>query len=189
MAFKDLQDFISFLENKKELKRVKTEVDSNLEITEIVDRVSKNYGPAILFENVKNSNYPVLINAFGSYERMAMALGVDKLDDIADDILDLMDVSSYVSLMNKIKSIPKLTRMLKVFPKKVSNGACQEVIEDADLDTLPVLKCWPEDGGPFMTLPLVITKDPETGMQNIGIYTKMVNQYMKNIRKWGKECQ
>jgi len=174
MAFKDLQDFIDFLEGKNELKRVKTEVDSNLEITEIVDRVSKEYGPALLFENVKNSNYPVLINAFGSYERMSMALGVDNLDDIAEDILDLMDVSSYISLMNKIKSIPKLTRMLKVFPKKVNNGACQEVIEDADLDTLPVLKCWPEDGGRFMTLPLVITKDPETGMQNMGMYRLQV---------------
>jgi 4-hydroxy-3-polyprenylbenzoate decarboxylase len=174
MAYKDLGDFINTLEKKEQLRRIKVEVDSELEITEIVDRVSKEYGPALLFENVKNSNYPVLINAFGTYERMNLALEVEKIDDIANDIIELLDVSSYISLMNKIKSIPKLTRMLKVFPKKISHAPCQEIIEDADLDTLPVLKCWPEDGGRFMTLPLVITKDPETGMQNMGMYRLQV---------------
>ncbi len=174
MAYKDLQHFTKHLEEKNLLRRVKTEVDSNLEITEIVDRVSKAYGSALLFENVKNSPYPVLINAFGTYERMNLALEVDDMKDIADEIVDLMDMSNYVSLMNKIKSVPKLARLAKVFPKKVSKALCQEVVEEPDLSTMPILKCWPEDGGEFITLPLVITKDPETGMQNMGMYRLQV---------------
>ena len=174
MAYKDLQHFAQVLEEKHLLKRVHTEVDSNLEITEIVDRVSKAYGPAIIFEKVKDSPYPVLINAFGTYERMNLALEVDDIKDIADEIVDLMDMANYVSLINKIKSVPKLARLAKVFPKKVTKAPCQEVVEEPDLSKLPILKCWPEDGGRFITLPLVITKDPETGMQNMGMYRLQV---------------
>jgi len=180
MAFKDLQDFIKHLEDKGELRRIKTEVDAELEITEITDRVSKKYGPALLFENVKDSEFPVLINAMGTYERMSMSLGVDKLDDIGDVIKEFIDMSNYLGLMNKFKSIPKLARLATVFPIKLpTKGACQEVIEmDPDLGKLPVLKCWPEDGGRFFTLPLVITKDPETDIQNTGMYRLQV--YDKN---------
>jgi len=174
MAYKDLEDFIKALDEKGLLKRIEAEVDRDLEITEITDRISKQYGPALLFENVKDSPYPLLINAFGTYERLNMAFEVEKIDDVAQDIMDLLDVSSYISLMDKIKSIPKLTRVLKVFPKKVINAPCQEVVEEPDLDTLPILKCWPEDGGRFITLPLVITKDPDTGMQNMGMYRLQV---------------
>lgn len=180
MSFKDLQTFINELEKKGELKRISTEVDPELEITEITDRVSKNYGPALLFENVKGSKYPVLINAMGTYERMAMALGVDHINDIGNDIEEFIDMSNYMGLMNKIKSLPRLSRMATVFPIKLpKKGACQEVINhEPDLTELPVLKCWPEDGGKFITLPLVITKDPETGIQNMGMYRMQV--YDKN---------
>lgn len=178
MAYKDLQDFIRTLEEKGLLKRIKVEVDSELEITEITDRVVKAGGPALLFEKVKGSRFPVLTNAFGSMERMCLALGVESLDDIANDIGKLLDMSSYLGLMNKIKSVPKLSRLLRVFPRKVEHAPCQEVVEEPDLTALPVLKCWPGDGGPFFTLPLVITKDPETGLQNIGMYRLQV--YDKN---------
>lgn len=176
MAYKDLQDFIKTLQEKGQLKRIRTEVDSELEITEITDRVSKKYGPALLFEKVKGSPYPVLINAMGTYERMSMALGVEKLDDVGNGIGEFIDMSNYVGLMNKFKSLPRMTRLASVFPIKLpTKGACQEVVEeDPDLSTLPVLKCWPGDAGRFITLPLVITKDPETGIQNTGMYRLQV---------------
>lgn len=180
MSFKDLHAFVNELESKGELCRIATEVTAELEITEITDRVSKSYGKALLFEKVKGSNYPVLINAMGTYERMALALGVDKLNDISSDIEEFIDIANYMGLMNKIKSLPRLSRMVAVFPIKLPiKGSCQEVIEDEpDLGTLPILKCWPEDGGKFITLPLVITKDPETGIQNVGMYRLQV--YDKN---------
>lgn len=186
MAFKDLQEFIRVLEEKGELKRIKTEVDSNLEITEIADRVSKKYGQALLFENVKGSKYPLLINAMGTYERMSMALGVDKLDDIGNDIEEFIDISNYLGLMKKFQALPKLARMASVFSLKLpTKGSCQEVIEnEPDLDTLPILKCWPGDGGRFITLPLVITKDPENGTQNMGMYRLQVYDKTSTGMHW-----
>ncbi len=170
MSYENLQDFSKVLEERGLLQRVKVEVDSNLEITEIIDRISKKEGSAIIFENVKDSPYPVLINTFGSYERINLALEVDELDQIANRIEDLMDMENYATWLAKIKSIPKLAKLANVFPKKVKNAVCQEVIEEPDLSKLPILKCWPEDGGRYITLPLVITKDPETGQQNMGMY-------------------
>ena len=178
MAYKDLQSFISLLEKKCLLKRIQTEVSYELEITEIADRVSKAEGPALLFENVKGSPYPVLINAMGSYERMALALGVSEINQLERDIRELIDINSYLGVKKAIKAIPKLSRLATVFPIKVpGKGKCQEVIErgDAvDLFKLPVLKCWPEDAGRFFTLPLIFTKDPETGTQNVGMYRLQV---------------
>jgi 4-hydroxy-3-polyprenylbenzoate decarboxylase len=174
LAYKDLQDFVDQLKKNNLLDEIEVEVDSNLEITEITDRISKRYGNALLFKNVKNSPYPVLINSLGTYERLNMGLEVENLDEIADTIIDFMDVTNYITLMNKIKSVPKLARLAKVFPKKVKKGLCQEVVEEPDLDKIPVLKCWPEDGGKYITLPLVITKDPETGQQNMGMYRLQV---------------
>jgi 4-hydroxy-3-polyprenylbenzoate decarboxylase len=174
LPYKDLQDFVKMLEETGQLKRVQVEVDPNLEITEIVDRVSKAYGPAVLFENVKGSAYPLLINAFGTYERMNLALEVDNIDEITKEIVALMDMSSYINFSNRVQSVPKLARLARISPKKVIEAACQEVIEEPDLTKLPILKCWPEDGGPFITLPLVITKDPETGIQNMGMYRLQV---------------
>ncbi len=174
MAFKDIQQFIDLLDKKKQIVRVKAEVDPNLEITEITDIVSKKHGPALLFENVKGSKYPVLINAFGSNERMAWALGAKSLDNIGNDIQDLIKISNYTNIKSAVLSSPNVARLATVFPIKVKKAPCQEVIEEPDLDTLPILKCWPEDGGKFITLPLVFTKDPETGQQNLGMYRMQV---------------
>jgi len=177
LAFQDLREFIGLLEQHHLLKRIKTEVDPELEITEITDRVSKMKGAknvALLFENVRGSSMPVLMNAFGSYERMALALGVEKLDDVADDLRDMLKIP-YISPQNKFMAmtqiLPKIKNAIK-FPKYVKNAPCQEVIntENPSLDELPILKCWPQDGGPFITLPLVFTKNPATGKRNVGMY-------------------
>ena len=171
LAYKDLQDFINKLENLNELKRVKVQVDPELEITEIYDRIVKRSGPALLFENVKGSKYPLLINAFGSFKRMSLALGVDELDDIGRRIESMLEVPGDMGIFGKIKQLPRLFEMANCFPKRVNSAPCQEVIEDdVDLFLLPVLKCWPGDGGKFLTLPLVITKDIDSGMQNMGMY-------------------
>jgi len=172
MSYKNLESFIDKLEEAGELRRIKVEVDPVLEITEITDRVSKSGGPALLFEKVKGSEYPLLINAMGSYKRMALALGVEDLKDIGDTIGEFMDMSNYLGLMKKIKSLPRLSRLVAVFPLKLpGKGVCQEVInENPDLEKLPVIQCWPLDGGRFITLPLVFTKDPETQIQNVGMY-------------------
>lgn len=186
MAFKDIQHFMRFLEDRGELVRVKAEVDADLEITEITDRVSKNYGKALLFENVKGSDYPVLINSMGSEERMSWALGVEKLEDVERDIADLINMQNYMKIPSLIKSVPNLMRLLAVLPWKLPiKGACQEVIEhDPDLSTLPVLKCWPDDGGKFFTLPLVMTKDPDTGVQNTGMYRMQIFDKITTGMHW-----
>lgn len=176
MAFKDLREFIAELEKRGLLKRIKTEVDCELEITEITDRVSKMSGEknvALLFENVKGYNMPVLMNAFGSMERMAIAFGVEKVDDVADEIRQMLRLP-YISLQNKLDVLtilPMIKRAIN-FPKYVKNAPCQEVIirDDPSLDEIPILKCWPQDGGRFITLPLVFTKNPKTGKRNVGMY-------------------
>ena len=176
MAYKDLREFITALEQRGLLRRIQTEVDPELEITEITDRVSKLKGSknvALLFENVKGSKMPVLMNAFGSYERMAMALGVEKLDDVADELRELLKLP-YLTMKNKmsvISLIPNLKNAVN-FPKYVKNAPCQEVVETEhlNLDEIPILKCWPDDGGPFVTLPLTFTNNPRTGKRNVGMY-------------------
>lgn len=176
MAFKDLREFIDALEKRGLLKRITTPVDCELEITEITDRVSKMKGAknvALLFENVKGYDVPVLMNAFGSMERMAIAFGVEKIDDIADELREILKLP-YVSLEHKldlISIIPTAKRAIN-FPKYVKNGPCKEVIikDQPSLDKFPILKCWPQDGGPFITLPLVFTKNPKTGKRNVGMY-------------------
>ena len=179
MAYKDLHDFIRVIEKegRADFVRVKAAVDANLEITEIADRVSKEFGPGILFENVKGSKFPVLINAMGTYKRMNMALEVDDLDDIGAVLKGLVDVQSYLGIGKLFKKIPLAFRLLSVFPIKSRwrRGACQEVVNmNPNLHDIPVLKCWPDDGGKFITLPLVITKDPETKSQNTGMYRLQV---------------
>lgn len=182
MAYKDLREFIADLEKKGELKRIKTEVDPILEITEITDRVSKQVGPALLFENVKGSKMPVAINLFGNYPRMNMALGVEDLDDIGKEIMSFLQPPKLsTSFMDKLKALPKLAEISNFLPKTVKKAPCQEVIkqgDDVNLEELPVLKCWPEDGGRFVTLPLVITADPATGRRNVGMYRLQI--YDKN---------
>lgn len=175
--YRDLRDFISALERKNLLRRIKVEVDPVLEITEITDRVSKAGGPALLFENVKGSSYPVLINAFGSFERMALALGVESLDEIGDRISELLSIQELPGgLWDKLKILPRLAEIASWAPKLVKNAPCQEVVhyDDATLDIFPILKCWPGDGGRYITLPLVFSKDPETGARNLGMYRLQV---------------
>jgi 4-hydroxy-3-polyprenylbenzoate decarboxylase len=188
MSYKDLHQFIEELEKHGELKRVRAEVSSKLEITEITDRISKAYGPALLFEKVSGSDYPVLINAMGSYRRMSMGLGVKELDEIGTLISKYMDLGNYLSVKKLIKSIPRLLRLLYVFPyKSRSRGKCQEVIErEVDLDTLPVLQCWPEDAGKFVTLPLVFTKDSNTRRQNVGMYRLQLLDKTSTGMHWHK---
>ncbi len=175
MAYKDLREFISALEEKNLLKRISTPVDVELEITEITDRVSKftdKKNVALLFENVKGYDMPVLINMFGSYERMSLALGVEKLDDAANDIREILKLP-YVSFKNRLSVLSILGTAHKAinFPKYVRNAPCQEVVEtEVNLDKIPILKCWPDDGGAFVTLPLVFTKNPKTGKRNVGMY-------------------
>jgi 4-hydroxy-3-polyprenylbenzoate decarboxylase len=179
LAYDDLRDWTSALERARELKRIHAEVDPILEITEITDRVSKSAegGPALLFENVKGyGGWQVLINQFGSARRMRMALAVDSLDEIAARIHQFLDVKSPEGLLEKIKMLPMLAEMGKFFPKTVASGPCKEVIrrEDFDLLHMPVLQCWPKDGGRFITLPCVITRDPRTGKRNVGMYRMQV---------------
>lgn len=177
MAYQDLQDFIRSLEADGELKRIKAQVDPELEITAIVDRVSKAYGPALLFENVKGSAFPVLINAFGTEKRMAMSLKRDRLQDISDEIVALLGLVDKMpqDLMEKVKLLPKLAQIASYIPRTVKKGLCQEVIHsDPDLSIFPILKCWPEDAGRFITLPHVYTQDPDTGKRNVGMYRLQV---------------
>jgi 4-hydroxy-3-polyprenylbenzoate decarboxylase len=177
MAYRDLQEFMRALEKRGLLRRISVPVNRDLEIAEIYDRVVKKGGPALLFERVEGSAFPVLINAFGSMERMALALGTESLDDIAARIAGLLDLSNYSSLGDKIRAVPTLAKTaLSLFPIRSPLPApCKEVIESVvDLDAIPVLKCWPGDGGRFFTLPIVITKDPETGRQNMGMYRLQV---------------
>lgn len=177
MAYQDLREFIDRLESEGELKRISVEVDPELEITEITDRVSKAHGPALLFENVKGSKMPVLINAFGSRKRMAMALGVKDLEDIAQEISEILDIKDNVplSLWDKVKMLPRLAELASFMPKMVKKAPCQEVVDyEPSLDIMPILKCWPKDAGRFITLPQVYTKDPETGKRNAGMYRMQV---------------
>ena len=185
MAYNDLREWIAALERAGELKRVRAEVDPVLEITEITDRVSKGAarsygragGPALLFENAKGAHgVPVLINQFGSERRMQLALGVERLDEIADRIRELLNMKSPEGLLEKLKMLPMLADMGKFFPKTVATGPCKEVIKKENFSLLdfPVLQCWPEDGGRFITLPCVITRDPRTGKRNVGMYRMQI---------------
>ena len=176
-----LQEYIARLEAAGELERIKTKVDPRYEITEITDRISKSAGggKALLFENT-GTDYPVLMNMMGSDRRIAMALGVEDLADISKRIDDLLKgvMSPKASLMDKLRMLPILSDVAKWFPKKsTSRGECQQVVwraDEVDLNKLPILTSWPADGGAFVTLPMVCTKDPDTGVPNMGMYRMQV---------------
>ncbi len=178
MAYRDLRHFIDTLAQRGELRRITEPVSPDLEITEITDRVTKAGGPALLFENAESpSGWPVLINAFGSETRVKLALEQDDLDTIASEILFLVEEARPQNLLEKIKLLPRLKRLADLFPKTVSKAPCQEVVltgDEVDLTRLPILTCWPGDGGPFITLPLVTTRHPETGGRNLGMYRLQV---------------
>ena len=179
MAWNDQQQFIDALEKAGELIRIKTFVDPKWEIAEITDRISKSGdgGKALLFENTA-TDFPVLMNAYGSERRMCMALGVEKLDDVAREIEGLFKLlaSPKESMLDKLKLIPTLGAFASWMPKvRSGKGACQEVVHlDPDLATIPVITCWPKDGGPFVTLPVIHTKDPNTNSRNVGMYRMQI---------------
>jgi 4-hydroxy-3-polyprenylbenzoate decarboxylase len=174
MGYTNLREFILALEKKRELKRIPFEVDPELEITEFADRAVKGGGPALLFEKPKGFKIPVLINSMASMRRMEIAMQVDSVDEIAARIVEFLEMSKNrpEGLMGKLKMLPKLAEVGSFFPKTVAKGACQEVVktEGFSLFDYPILKCWPHDGGRYITLPLVFSKNPETGKRNCGMY-------------------
>ena len=189
MRFKDIRDFIAFLEEKGELRRVTAPVSCDLEITEIADRVSKQGGPALLFESVEGYDIPVLINTFGSMQRMAWALGVEHLDELAVRVRKLLGLMQGPpqGIMNKLRTLGELKKMASYQPKTVGNAPCQEVVftgDQVDLNRLPILKCWPQDGGRTITLPLVISRDPETGTRNVGTYRMQIYDAQTTGMHW-----
>jgi 4-hydroxy-3-polyprenylbenzoate decarboxylase len=179
MAYRSQQHFIDILEQAGELLRISTFVDPKLEIAEITDRISKipGGGKALLFENT-GYDFPVLMNAYGSEKRMCLALGVDHLDDTAREIEGLFKMLSAPreNILDKLKLLPKLGQFASWMPKvKSGKGECQEIImQDPDITKLPVITCWPKDGGPFVTLPIIHTKDPNTNARNVGMYRMQV---------------
>ncbi len=175
----NLREFIDLLEARGELKRVRVEVSPRLEITEITNRVVKAGGPALFFEKVSGSDLPVAINLFGTRERMSLALGVKSLGEIGQRLEELLALPTgrRETFLAKLSVLPKLKELASYPPKMVKSAPVQEVVEtgsEVDLTKLPVLTCWPKDGGPFVTLPMVITKDPETGERNMGMYRLQV---------------
>ena len=171
MAFNDLRDWLDHLRHEGELHEVTAQVDPHLEITEITDRVTKAGGPALLFRDVKGSSLPLLINQFGTERRTCMAFGVESLDELGARIQGVLEMTPPEGIGEKIRALGKLKSLADSRPKTVRSGPCQEVVLDPpDLDALPIMTCWPEDGGPFITLPAVITKDPRSGMRNVGMY-------------------
>lgn len=176
MAYRDLRAFLARLEREGELKRISAEVDPVLEITEITNRVTKAGGPALLFERPKGSNVPVVINLLGSERRVNLALEVDDIDQVASRVRSFLDVQTPQGFLDKVKMLPKLAELGSFFPKTVKSGACKEVIrkEGFSLSSFPILKCWPQDGGRYITWPMVITKNPETGKRNVGCYRMQV---------------
>ena len=218
MAYDDLRDWIKALEKAGELKRIQEEVSPDLEITEITDRVSKigakppglsksdvaqriyaPGGPALFFENIKgHPGHKVFINQFGSERRMALALNVERLDEIAERITGLMNIKAPTGLFDKLKMLPQLGALTSAFPKTVSNkeARCKEVIlkgkdsggkENFDLNLFPILKCWPHDGGRFITLPCVHTRDPKSGKRNIGMYRMQVYDGQTTGMHWQRQ--
>ena len=193
MPATDLQTFVAELEQRSWLKRIAVEVDPILEITEITDRVTKAGGPALLFENVTGSSMPLLINAYGTQERMCLAFGAESYQEVAERVEALIKPEIPTTLIQKIKKLPELAQLSNLPPKIVKTGVCQEVVhtDEADLFSLPALKCWPEDGGRYITLGGVFTKNPDTGDRNIGMYRvqlfepRLAANALARASRWG----
>ena len=185
MSLDTISQFLSAIDRAGELARISEPVKARLELCEIADRVMKQPGggKALYFENVildngQRSSYPAVINLFGSMKRMCLALGVDDLDQIGERITEMLDLKVPEGLVGKLAMLPRLLEIGK-FPPRIRSGKppCQEVVlqgDDVDLSTLPIITCWPEDGGPYITLPMVISKDPKRGIRNVGMYRVQV---------------
>jgi len=190
MAYDSLRAFVDALDRAGQLHRIDAAVDPRLEISEISDRVVKAGGPALLFTNVKGSRFPVLTNQFGTHARMALALGARSLEDVASRIRSMMDFSIPQSGMERLGKLLSLAPLAAAIPKTVGSGSCQDVVlEQPDLTRLPVLTTWPLDAGPFITLPLVITKDPKTGRNNVGMYRMQVYNERETGMHWQRHKQ
>jgi len=187
VPIKDTHEFIIQLEKNGELKRVKTEVDSNLEIAEILRREMYSNGSAILFENVQGFDMPVLGNAFGSMKRLEIGLEMIDFTEIGQRIVDMTKMDIPSGFLNKIKKLPELSKMASSFPKAETSGPVTEITSsDASFDDLPILKSWPNDAGRFITLGLVATKHPETGVRNLGVYRMQVIDKTHALMHWQK---
>lgn len=177
MSINSLQEFLALLEKERELLKIREEVSPELEITAITDRVVKAQGPALFFERVKGHKMPVVTNLFGSFRRLALAFGVKNIEELVRKVEEFMEIKEVEGILGKLRLLPKLWQAKNVFPKRVDKAPCQEIVlegDKVDLYKLPILKCWPKDAGPFITLPCVITKDPETGVRNVGMYRMQV---------------
>jgi 4-hydroxy-3-polyprenylbenzoate decarboxylase len=183
----DLRSWIALLEREGELVRVSAEVDPHLEVTEIVDRTVRAGGPALLFENAKNSGHPLLINQFGTERRMCLAFDAPTLDDVAAKLEDVLEMQPPQGLVDKVRGLKKLKSIADSLPQVTRRGPAQEVVvegDDVDLGRLPIQTCWPGDAGPFITLPAVITKDPRTGTRNVGMYRMQVLDRSTTAMHW-----
>jgi 4-hydroxy-3-polyprenylbenzoate decarboxylase len=183
---RDLRSWIALLEGEGELVRVTAEVDPHLEVTEIVDRTVKAGGPALLFENPRSS-HPLLINQFGTERRMCLALGVERLDDVAARLEDVLEMQPPQGLVDKVRGLKKLKSIADSMPKTSRGGPAQQVVltgDDVDLTRLPIQTCWPGDAAPFITLPAVITKDPRSGARNVGMYRMQVLDRNTTAMHW-----
>jgi len=184
---RDLRAWIALLEREGELKRVSAEVDPHLEITEIADRTVKAGGPALLFENVKGSEHPLLINQFGTERRMCLAFDAGSLDEVGARLGDVLEMQPPQGLVQKVKGLAKLKSIADSMPKSVRSGRVQEVVltgDDVDLGRLPIQTCWPQDAAPFITLPAVITRDPRDGTRNVGMYRMQVLDSRSTAMHW-----
>ena len=187
MPIQDTQEFIKELEKQGELKRVKTEVDPDLEIAEILRREMYSNGPAVLFENVKGHSMPVLGNAFGSMRRLEIGLEMTDFTEIGQRITDMTKMDMPSGILNKIKKLPELSKMTASFPKLESSGLVTEMTsKDASFDDLPIIKSWPNDAGRFITLGLIATKQPETGVRNLGVYRMQIIDKTHASMHWQK---
>jgi len=187
VPIEDIHDFVSELEKYGELKRVETQVDTNLEIAEILKRVMYSNGPAVLFENVKGYNMPVLGNAFGSMKRLEIGLEMSDFTEIGQRIVDMTKMDIPSGFLNKIKKLPELSKMTESFPKPEKSGPVTEMTyENPTFEDIPVLKTWPKDAGKFITLGLVATKHPETGVRNLGVYRMQIIDNTHAMMHWQK---
>jgi 4-hydroxy-3-polyprenylbenzoate decarboxylase len=183
----DLREWIALLEREGELARIGVEVDPRLEVTEIVDRTVKAGGPALLFERVAGSEHALLVNQFGTERRACLAFGVGSLDEVGAKLADVLEMQPPEGLADKIRGLRQLKSIADSRPNTVRRAPCQEIVlrgEEIDLGALPVQTCWPLDGGPFITLPAVITRDPRTGGRNVGMYRMQVLGPRETAMHW-----
>ena len=187
MPIDDIQQFIEKLEKAGELKRVKTEVDTSLEIAEILRRVSYAEGPAVLFENVMGYDIPVLGNAFGSIKRLEIGLETTDFSEIGQRIADMTKMEIPSGIFNKIRKLPELSKMSESFPKLEKDGPVTEIVNKSPtFDNIPILKSWIKDAGKFITFGLVATKHPETGVRNLGVYRIQIIDSTHALMHWQK---